>query len=108
MILNLAPKAIAKRDGRIDPVSSSSVLLSMATIINRLFLAVALASSSRSFAVEEPSDILAWLGLMSAKTKVKSRKWCCKGRARFIPKKCARAWSEIPAILPWTLRVPTI
>ena len=32
----------------------------------------------------------------------------CKGRARFTSKKCARAWSEIPATLAWTLRVPTI
>jgi hypothetical protein len=45
---------------------------------------------------------------MSAKARGKSRKWCCKGRARFILKKCARAWSGIPATLPWTLRVPTI
>jgi hypothetical protein len=44
---------------------------------------------------------------MSAKAKDKSRKWCCKGRALFTSRKCARASSEIRATLPWTLRVPT-
>jgi hypothetical protein len=61
MILDLAPKAIAKRDGKIDPLRSSSVLLSMVKIVSRLIIVIALAASSRSFAVEQPSDIPAWL-----------------------------------------------
>jgi len=35
---------------------------------------------------------------MSAKAKVKLRKWSCRERARFSSKKCARAWFEIRAI----------
>ena len=46
--------------GRIDPVRSSSVLL-LVKIVSRLIIVIALASSSRSFAVEQPSDIPAWL-----------------------------------------------
>jgi hypothetical protein len=42
-------------------VRSSSYLLSMIKIVSRLIIVVALASSSRSFAVEQPSDIPAWL-----------------------------------------------
>jgi hypothetical protein len=108
MILDLAPNAIAKRDGRIDPVPSSSVLQSMVKIVSRLILVIALASSSRSFAVEQPSDIPAWLRPNVGEGEGQIAQVVCKGRARFISKKCARAWLEIPAILPWTLRVPTI
>ena len=39
---------------------SSSVLL-LIKIVSRLIIVIALASSSRSFAVEQPSDIPAWL-----------------------------------------------
>jgi hypothetical protein len=46
--------------GRIDPVRSSSVLL-LVKIVSRLIIVIALAASSRSFAVEQPSDIPAWL-----------------------------------------------
>jgi hypothetical protein len=46
--------------GRIDPVRSSSVLL-LVKIVSRLIIVIALVSSSRSFAVEQPSDIPAWL-----------------------------------------------
>ena len=42
-------------------MQSSSVLLSMVKIVSRLIVVIALASSSRSFAVEQPSDIPAWL-----------------------------------------------
>jgi len=41
--------------GRIDPVRSSSVLLRMVKIVSRLIIVIALASSSRSFAVEQSS-----------------------------------------------------
>ena len=40
---------------------SSSVLLSIVKIVSRLIIVIALAASSRSFAVEQPSDIPAWL-----------------------------------------------
>ena len=40
---------------------SSSVLLRMVKIVSRLIIVIALASSSRSFAVEQPSDIPTWL-----------------------------------------------
>ena len=40
---------------------SSSVLLSMVKIVSRLIIVIALATSSGSFAVEQPSDIPAWL-----------------------------------------------
>ena len=40
---------------------SRSVLLSMVKIVNRLIIVIALAAASRSFAVEQPSDIPAWL-----------------------------------------------
>jgi hypothetical protein len=56
-----APQAIAKRDGRIDPVPSSSVLLSAVKVVSRLIIVISLAASSRSFAVEQPSDIPTWL-----------------------------------------------
>ena len=46
---------------RIDPVRSRSVLLSMVKIVIRLIIVISLAASSRSFAVEQPSDIPAWL-----------------------------------------------
>ena len=49
MILDLAPNAIAKRDGRIDPVPSRSVLLSIVKIFSLLILVIALASSSALF-----------------------------------------------------------
>jgi hypothetical protein len=108
MILDLAPNAIAKRDGRIDPVPSSSVLQSMVKIVSRLILVIALASSSRSFAVEQPSDIPAWLRPNVGEGEGQIAEVILRGGASFTSKKCARAWSEIPATLPWTLRVPTI
>ena len=45
-------------------------------------------------------------GPMSAKAKVKSHQWFCRGRARFTCKKRAKARSKIPATSPWTLRAP--
>jgi hypothetical protein len=48
-------------DGRIDSVRSSSIHLKMGKIISRLIVVVALATSSGSFAVEQPSDIPGWL-----------------------------------------------
>ncbi len=54
------PQAIANVMGRIDPVRSSYVLL-LVKIVSRLIIVIALAASSRSFAVEQPSDIPAWL-----------------------------------------------
>ena len=45
-------------------------------------------------------------GPMSAKAKVRSRQWFCRGRARFICKSRAKARSKIPATSPWTRRVP--
>ena len=44
-LLAAAPRAIAKRDGRIDPVRSSSVLLNMVKIASRLTIVIALAAS---------------------------------------------------------------
>lgn len=38
-----------------------SILLSMVKIVSRLIVIIALAASSRSFAVEQPSDMPAWL-----------------------------------------------
>jgi len=52
---------LQKRDGRNDPVRSSSVLLNIVKLVSRLIIAIALAASSRSFAVEKPPDIPAWL-----------------------------------------------
>ena len=54
-------KQLQNATGRNDPVRSSSVLLSMVKIVSRLIIVIALAASSRSFAVEQPSDIPAWL-----------------------------------------------
>jgi hypothetical protein len=54
-------KLLQKRDGRNDPVRSSSVLLNIVKLVGRLIIVIALAASSRSFAVEKPSDIPAWL-----------------------------------------------
>jgi hypothetical protein len=59
--ISAAAQAIAKRDGRIDLVRSNSVLLNMVKIVSRLVIVVALAASSRSFAVEQPSDIPTWM-----------------------------------------------
>src|ERR1700722_1317743 len=50
-----------KRDGRNAPVRSSSVFLNIVKRGCRLIIVIALASSSRSFAAETPSDIPAWL-----------------------------------------------
>jgi hypothetical protein len=47
--------------GENDPVRPRSVLLSPVKIVGRLIVVIALASSARSFAVEQPSDIPAWL-----------------------------------------------
>src|ERR1700758_1339796 len=52
---------LQKREGRNDPVRPSSVLLNVVKLISRLIIVIALAASSRSFAVEKPSDIPAWL-----------------------------------------------
>ena len=52
---------LQKREGRNDSVRSSSVLLNIVELISRLIIVIALAASSRSFAVEKPSDIPAWL-----------------------------------------------
>ena len=52
---------LQKRGGRNDPVRSSSVLLNIVKLVSRLIIVIALAASSRSFAVEKPSDIPAWL-----------------------------------------------
>ena len=49
------------RRGELIPVQSSSVLLSIVKIVSRLIIVIALASSSRSFAVQQPSNIPAWL-----------------------------------------------
>jgi hypothetical protein len=92
--------------GRIDPVRSSSVLL-LVKIVSRLIIVIALASSSRSFAVEQPSDIPAWLRPNVGEGEGQIAEVILRGGASFTSKKCARAWSEIPATLPWTLRVPT-
>jgi hypothetical protein len=43
--LAAAPQAIAKRDGRIDPVRSTSVFLNMVKIVSRLTIVIALAAS---------------------------------------------------------------
>ena len=51
----------AKRDARINPVQSNSFLLRMVKIVSRLIIVIALAASSRSFAVEQRSDIATWL-----------------------------------------------
>jgi hypothetical protein len=61
MILDSAPKAIAKRDGGIDPVPSICALLSAAKIVGCLIIVITVALSSRAFAVDQPSDIPAWL-----------------------------------------------
>jgi hypothetical protein len=50
-----------KRDGRNNPVRSSSVLSNIVKLVSRLIIVIALAASSRSFAEEKPSDIPAWL-----------------------------------------------
>src|SRR5262249_58012474 len=63
MILDPAPKAIAKRGGRIAPVPSRAILLGMIRSVGRLIIVFALASSSRAFGVEQPSDLPAWLRL---------------------------------------------
>jgi hypothetical protein len=52
---------LQKREGRNDPVRPSSVLLNVVKLISRLIIVIALAASSRSFAVEKPSDIPVWL-----------------------------------------------
>jgi hypothetical protein len=44
--LAAAPQAIAKRDGRIDPVRSSSVLLNMVEIVSRFIIVIAYCHAS--------------------------------------------------------------
>jgi hypothetical protein len=57
-----APRAIAGcYDRRIDPVRLTSAFLGMIKIMSRLTIVIALAAPYRSFAVEQPSDIPAWL-----------------------------------------------
>ena len=52
---------IAKRfDRRIDPLRLRSLLLNIVNIVS-LIIIVALSGSPRSFAVEQPSDVPAWL-----------------------------------------------
>jgi hypothetical protein len=43
------------------PVRSNSILLSMGTIVGGLIIVIALATTSRSFAMEQSSDVPAWL-----------------------------------------------
>jgi hypothetical protein len=80
----------------------------MLKIVSSLIIVIAMAVSSRSFAVEQPSDIPAWLKPNVGEGDGQIAQVCWRGRARFTSKKCARAWSEIPATLRWTLRVLTI
>ena len=49
MILDLAPKAIAKRHGRFDRRRQLCSFLTLVKIVSRLMIVIALASSSRSF-----------------------------------------------------------
>jgi hypothetical protein len=73
---------------RIDPLQLRSLLLDIVTIISLIvIIIVAVSGSPRSFAVEQPSDVPAWLRPISAKAKVKSHKWFYRGRARFTWKK---------------------
>jgi hypothetical protein len=50
-----------KRGRSIDPVQPKSALPNMVKIVSRLVIVITLAASSRSFAVEQQSDIPAWL-----------------------------------------------
>jgi hypothetical protein len=50
-----------KRDRKNDPLRSSTVLLNIVKLVSHLIIVIALATPSRSFAVEKPSDIPAWL-----------------------------------------------
>ena len=103
-----APRELQKRVDRKGSAQPSSVFLNMVKISSLFLVVIAVSMSSRSFAVEQPSDIPAWLRPNVGEGEGQIAQVVCKGRARFISKKCARAWLEIPAILPWTLRVPTI
>jgi hypothetical protein len=52
---------LPERDGGNDPVRSGSVVPSIVKRVGHLIVVIALAASSRCFAVEKPSDIPAWL-----------------------------------------------
>ena len=64
-----------------------SILLNIAKILSLFLIVIAFSASSRSFAAEQASDVPDWLRALPAKAKVKSRKWSCRGRARFTCKK---------------------
>ena len=87
----------ARFDRRIDPVRLRSVLLNIVNIIS-YFIIIALSASPRSFAAEQSSVIPASLRPMSAKVKVKSHKWSCRGRAPSVSQ------STINFVLRWIVR----
>ena len=50
---------VGRRDGRIDPLQSRSLLIAIVSIVGLII--VAFSAASRSFAVEQPPNIPAWL-----------------------------------------------
>lgn len=52
---------LQEREGKNEPARSSSALLKIIKLVSRLITVIALAAASRSFAVQKPSDIPAWL-----------------------------------------------
>jgi hypothetical protein len=59
--LAAGPQTIAKRDRRIGPVLLRSALLNVVKIFSLFLILIISASSSRSFAAEQASDIPAWM-----------------------------------------------
>ena len=84
-------KQLQNATGRIDPVRSSSVLLSMVKIVSRLIIVIALAASSRSFAVEQPSNIPAWLAPNVGEGEGQIAQVVLQRARAYISKKCERA-----------------
>ena len=92
----------------IDPVWLKSILLNIVKAFSLFFIVIALSALSRSFAAEQASDVPAWLSAHVGEGEGQIAQVVLQRARALYFQKCARAWLEIPAILPWTLRVPTI
>ena len=98
---------MAKRSD-IDSVRLRFVLPNMVNIFSLFIAVIALSASPRAFAAEQPSDVPAWLKADVGEGEGQVAQVVLQRGARSTSKKCARARSEIRAILPWTLPAPTI
>ena len=85
-----------------------SVLLNIVKIFSLFFIVIALSASPRSSAAVQASEVPTWLRAHVGEGEGQIAQVVLQRARALTSKKCARAWFEIPAILPWTPRGPMI